>query len=553
MRRNARLATLLLVLLLTSCALYRPEKFVLEAIPPAITAFAGPALITTTVTLTRPVAATMTPQPLPTEQNEPVTDLRVLDEGSGAHVYLVEGTDVRRFNIGDDLVVYGEPNPGFEVAIAALKVVGKSNTTLVVQALLINPTFKIRTKMRVDEQLSHLSESQLVPVFDYVDGYLLRPTRIRLRPNHTLVVGAQLQALGYERIGEAIVDALPMEPPVQLQIISLGLDGQIARVKLLTGEWPMTGTVVSLLEPLGATPPLAAAAQPTVGVTVSAIPTATETRTPLPPTPTPTTLTNCTFAILVLDELTGEGIRGATVSVIVGTYQDTGVTDSDGYYRSQVPCQGSDLLDARVRVFADNHESHTSTVYLGDQTKEIFLAPIGVPTATATPIPRATATPTPPVAQFELGEWVEAAASSRLREYPGTTEVILETLPRNEIFRIDGGPREADGYQWWQLRELNGTVRGWIAYIDDPRDPSLLPVRQATPTAEATPMPAATPIPSGSTPKQSQPLLEIIKPKWGDSMSGPSEIRWRYSGQLDPNQGFDLMLWYEWDPIHRGI
>ena len=40
MRRNARLATLLLVLLLTSCALYRPEKFVLEAIPPAITAFA---------------------------------------------------------------------------------------------------------------------------------------------------------------------------------------------------------------------------------------------------------------------------------------------------------------------------------------------------------------------------------------------------------------------------------------------------------------------------------------------------------------------------------
>jgi hypothetical protein len=36
-------------------------------------------------------------------------------------------------------------------------------------------------------------------------------------------------------------------------------------------------------------------------------------------------------------------------------------------------------------------------------------------------------------------------------------------------------------------------------------------------------------------------------------MSGPSEIRWRYSSQLGPNQGFDLMLWYEFDPIHRGI
>jgi hypothetical protein len=507
-----------LALLLTGCALYTPETFVLEAIPHAITAFTVPTSITTPAVLTTTVAATSTPLSAPTVQKEPVTDLRVLDEGANAHIYFLEGKDVSRFNVGDNLVVYGEPNPGIEVAIAALKVVGKSDSALIVQALLIDPTSRIRTKMRVDDQLSYLSESRLIPVFDYAEGYLLREGRVRLRPDHKVEVGSHLQALEPERINEEIIDALPSG--TELQVIRLGVDGQVAVVTVVTGTWPVTGTIVSLAPN---------------------------------PTPTPTAVANCSFAILVLDEVTGEGIRGATVSVIVGTYQDTGVTDSDGYYRSRVPCQESDLLEARVRVFADGYESHTSSVYLADQTKEIYLPPIDVPAPTVTPTPHATATPTPQAARFALGDWVEASASSRLRDYPGTTEVILETLARNEIFRIDGGPRAADGYQWWQLRELNGTVRGWIADIDDPRDPSLLPVRQATPTPATTLAPPAAAVSATSTPGRAQPGLEIIQPKWGDSMSGPSEIRWRYSSQLGPNQGFDLMLWYEFDPIHRGI
>ncbi|MCB0109449.1 MAG: trypsin-like peptidase domain-containing protein [Caldilineaceae bacterium] len=139
-----------------------------------------------TTTLTAPVSSTV----------EAAVDLRVVDEGlADQHTYYIEGNNTAPFTIGDDLAVYAEPNPDLEIAIALLKVVGKSSTTLTAQAILVDPRYEIRTRMRVDNNLGHLSESQLIPVFEYVDGYLLRPTRIRLRPDHGLAVGAQLQAL----------------------------------------------------------------------------------------------------------------------------------------------------------------------------------------------------------------------------------------------------------------------------------------------------------------------------------------------------------------------
>ena len=204
--------------------------------------------ITVPVTGTTPVTVASISPPTTTVAPETLVGLRVLDGGVQDHTYLIEGNDIGQFSIGDDLVVYGEPIPGTEVAIALLKVIGKSPNSLTAQTILIDPRYEIRIRMRVDNNLGHLSESQLIPIFDYVDGYFLRPTRIRLRPDHGLAVGAQLQALAYERIGGAIVDALPMEPLVQMKIMNLGLDGQIAGVELLAGEWPVTGTVVSLVE-----------------------------------------------------------------------------------------------------------------------------------------------------------------------------------------------------------------------------------------------------------------------------------------------------------------
>lgn len=197
-----------------------------------------------TITLSSKVTTTV--ESSPTEVPVTTAGLQIVD-ALNENSYLLEGRNVEHFNVGNDLVVYGEPNPGIELVIALVKVTGKSNNALTAQVLLQHPDYPIRTKMRVDDNLDFLSESQLIPVFDYVDGYLLRPTRIRLRPGHGLVVGAQLQALAYERIGEEIVDALPMVPSVQMQVTSLGMDGQIAGVDLIAGAWPVTGTVVTLM------------------------------------------------------------------------------------------------------------------------------------------------------------------------------------------------------------------------------------------------------------------------------------------------------------------
>lgn len=173
-------------------------------------------------------------------------DLRVLDAGPTANTYLIEGASYAQFAVGADLVVYGEPNPGTEVAIALLKVIGQSPNSLTAQALLIDPQNAIRTRMRVDGNLGFLSTSQLMPVFDYAAGYLLRPSSIRLRPDHALAVGAQLQVLEFERINSEIIDALRTD--TIMQITDIGVNGQVAVVDLLTGTWPMTGTIVALAE-----------------------------------------------------------------------------------------------------------------------------------------------------------------------------------------------------------------------------------------------------------------------------------------------------------------
>lgn len=230
-----------------------PATAEVAAIGVAASATASVATATTlaeSATLTPTVMATANPTTA-TAASVPagaaVAGLRILDNGLTDNTYIIEGMGSAQINVGADLVVYGEPNPGTEVAIARLLVVGKNPETLTAQALLIDPAFKIRTRMRVDDNLAYLAESQLVPVFDYVVGYLLRPGRVRLRPDHGLAVGTSLQALAFERSGEAIIDAFPLTPASRLQITALGVDREVAAVELLTGTWPLTGTVVGLL------------------------------------------------------------------------------------------------------------------------------------------------------------------------------------------------------------------------------------------------------------------------------------------------------------------
>jgi len=211
------------------------------------------------------------------------SDLQILDEGLTADTYLLEGAAIDQFAVGADLVVYAEPNPGVEVAIALLKVIGQSPTALSAQAILVDPNRPIRTRMRVDDNLNFLSTSQLVPVFDYAAGYLFRPGRVRLRPEHALTVGDQLQALEFERIDGEIIDALPSA--TIMEITTIGASKIVAAVELITGTWPVTGTIVGLVEEPFLQPTLTVVVSPTVTSiaeqTVALTPTAT--RRPQPP------------------------------------------------------------------------------------------------------------------------------------------------------------------------------------------------------------------------------------------------------------------------------
>lgn len=130
---------------------------------------------------------------------------------------------------------------------------------------------------------------------------------------------------------------------------------------------------------------------------------ATATTTPTPtvnipqPTNTPPEVASalCSFAFLVLDEQSEEPIRRATIAVFVGVRQDTGTTDSNGYYLTKLPCRNEQDVEAQVRVSADDYIPYNTSVFLSNETKEILLKRQATPTLNATPTATFTLIPTP--------------------------------------------------------------------------------------------------------------------------------------------------------------
>jgi len=75
--------------------------------------------------------------------------------------------------------------------------------------------------------------------------------------------------------------------------------------------------------------------------------------------------------------------------------------------------------------------------------------------------PLVTWTPTPPP-KFRVGDWVRTTANLNVREGPGLSYAIIDTMPLGTLGQIVGGPVEADGYVWWNVDYAVG-VRGWSA------------------------------------------------------------------------------------------
>lgn len=100
-----------------------------------------------------------------------------------------------------------------------------------------------------------------------------------------------------------------------------------------------------------------------------------------------------------------------------------------------------------------------------------------IPAPTSTPVaPTPTATvvldsddavpPAPVPGTFGLGAYVQISGTGgdglRLRSEPGLDAPIRFLALESEVFRVQDGPREADGYTWWNLvAPYDESVQGW--------------------------------------------------------------------------------------------
>lgn len=103
-----------------------------------------------------------------------------------------------------------------------------------------------------------------------------------------------------------------------------------------------------------------------------------------------------------------------------------------------------------------------------------ILTIILAPTATSTPPPTAvpsqpSATPTFPAASggpVRVGELVEVFGTSgdglRLRAQPDLQSQVLVLGVDSEVFQVDDGPVQEDGFEWWYLVNPYDTAKqGW--------------------------------------------------------------------------------------------
>ncbi|MBN1147881.1 MAG: hypothetical protein JXA78_11555 [Anaerolineales bacterium] len=92
--------------------------------------------------------------------------------------------------------------------------------------------------------------------------------------------------------------------------------------------------------------------------------------------------------------------------------------------------------------------------------------------------PSSEALPSPPPGVIAVGAYVQITGTGgdglRLRTEPGLDEQIRLLGSEAEVFRVDEGPVELDGYTWWRLvGPFDETRHGWavanyLAIVQNP-------------------------------------------------------------------------------------
>ena len=84
-------------------------------------------------------------------------------------------------------------------------------------------------------------------------------------------------------------------------------------------------------------------------------------------------------------------------------------------------------------------------------------APVGGGTGTMPSPPPATAT-------FDVRDRIRVVDGPvHLRSAPGLAGSLVDTLATGTELRVVGGPEQADGYAWYEVRQPQGSNRGWVA------------------------------------------------------------------------------------------
>ncbi len=103
---------------------------------------------------------------------------------------------------------------------------------------------------------------------------------------------------------------------------------------------------------------------------------------------------------------------------------------------------------------------------------EVIPPPTSTSPSVATIPPTATSTPefsTPvPNSQIKIGDYVQISNTGgdglRIRSGPGTSNPPLFLGMESEVFKVTDGPKDSDGYTWWDLAApYDNTRAGWAA------------------------------------------------------------------------------------------
>jgi hypothetical protein len=95
-------------------------------------------------------------------------------------------------------------------------------------------------------------------------------------------------------------------------------------------------------------------------------------------------------------------------------------------------------------------------------TPTVIVRPTFTPVPTATPTPTPTPTPVPAPTEIAVGGFVRIVEGVNFRSEASTGGQLIRALADGVVLEVIGGPQTADGFTWWQLKDVDGSI-GWAA------------------------------------------------------------------------------------------